>query len=63
MNDMKIPTNEPAAEVLDLLIIRKMAKAETLKVILGNGGYVGGGAEVAPLRSLYTRARIYQAKI
>ncbi len=63
MNVMKIPTNERTAGVLDLRVIRKMAKQETLEDFSSNGGYVGGRAEVAPLRFLYTRARIYQAKI
>ena len=63
MNDMRIPTDERTAEVLGLRTIRKMANAETLKALLGNGGHVGGRAQDAPLRSLYTRARMYRAKI
>lgn len=63
MNDMKIPTNEHTAEALDLRVIRKIAKVETLINLWGNGGHVGDQAEVASLRSLYIRARIYQAKI
>lgn len=63
MSDMKTPRDERTAEVLDLRVIRKMAKAETPKDHLGNGGYGGGRAEVAHLRYLYTRVRIHQAKI
>ena len=62
MNDVKIPTNERTAGALDPRVIRKMVKAETPKDLLGNGGYVGGRAEVARLRSHYTRTRVYQAK-
>ena len=42
MNDMKIPTNERTVGVLNPRVIHKMAKAETLKDLLGNGGYFGG---------------------
>ena len=63
MNDMKIPTNKPTTEFLDLRVTRKMAKAEALKDLSGNGGRLGGRAEVAPLRSLYTKSKIYQARI
>ena len=59
MNDMKIPTNDRTAAILNLRVIRKMAKAETLKDLLGNSGHVGDRAEVASLNSLYIRARIY----
>ena len=63
MNDMKILTNDRIAAILALRVIRRMEEPKTPKDILGNGDLVEDRAEVASLKSLYIRARIYQAKI